>query len=579
MDIIKISIIMAMSAAVFPAKAAESLPMISDAQRNLDRLQKDKQNSFIEQEKQREKAYQANEAVRKGDDTGKIISNGYHFPIKNIIIEGDDIYDDSAQRNAIVARYINTLMGKAEILNLSRELTNFYISKGYVTSQITIAPGSLSDGTLTLKVLWGKVAGFLYNGEQPSWRNKMRQFSALPFVNEKRLTIRDIDQALDNMLRVAPGDKLSIQPAEKSGYSWINHKSAGVFPLSLYLGINNSGTRESGWYQYSVNSSLKNILGLNDTFSWYYAYNDLKAASDSQSVKSFSFNFPLGYWHFDASFYQSQYENVTGGQYGGYLSYGHSKRLSFKTSRMMFRNAEGKTSAYIKVENRSNRNFIFDYPIAISSKDYTQFNTGLNWVGSLAGGWGYMDISMTAGIPWFSAAWKDDADLSGFDLDYKKYNGSISWSKRIAEFFNGRIALDYDLNSGFQFSNDYLVSDAKSSIGDEYTVRGYKDNFSSAERTAWISNTLKLPFVIDFARVNSITPFIGFDMGMARKNCPPSVATCKHDYMTGAGAGIKLSAKDFSTSFTAGWPVKKPVSLEDSHIDDYTLYFSANLGF
>lgn len=579
MDIKKIVLMMAVSAAVNPIQAAENFPIISDAQRNLDRLQKDKQSHLIEQEKEREKAYQANEAEKRSAESVKHISQGHRFNIKQIIIEGDGLYDNSPQRNAIVARYIDTQMGAAEILNLTRELTNFYISKGYVTSQVTIVPGSLRDGTLVFKVLWGKIAGFQYNNADPDWRDKLRLFSALPFAEGKRLNMMDIDQALDNLLRVAPYDKLSIQPATENGYSLINHQSAGVFPLALALGVNNSGSRASGWYQYTVNTSLKNILGLNDTFSGYYAYNDLNMPSDSQSVKSFSFNFPLGYWSFDASFYQSQYEKLIGGQYGGYLSYGHAKRLSFKTSRMLFRNAKGKTSAYVKVEKRNNRNFIANNAIAISSKDYSQINSGVNWVGSIANGWGYIDISMTAGIPWFGVPWKDDRDLAGFDLDYKKYNAALSWSTRLADYFNGRLALDYDFNSGFQFSNDVLVSDAKSSIGDEYTVRGFKESFVSAERTAWISNTLKLPITINYARLNSITPFIGFDIGMARKNCPPAVNTCVHDYLTGAAAGIRLAAKDFSTAFTAGWPVKKPASLKDTAIDNYTLYFSANIGF
>lgn len=564
---------------VFPVNAMDGFPVISDAQRNLDRLQKDEQNIFIEQEKEREKRYQANEAERKLKDTEKLASTGIRFAIKKIIIEDDKRYNDSPQRNAIIARYINTLMGEEDILQLTRELSNFYISKGYVTSQVTIVPGSLSEGTLVLKVLWGKIAGFLYNDAKPSWRDKMRQFSAIPFSHEKRLTIMDIDQGLDNLLHVAPNDRLSIQPAEKNGYSFINHQSEGVFPLSVYLGVNNSGSRDAGWYQYSVNTSLKNVIGLNDTFTYYYAYNDLKAKSDSQSVNSFSFNFPLGYWKFDASFYQSQYEKLTGGQYGGYLSEGDSKRASFKISRMLFRNAGGKTSAYAKVEKRSNKNFISHYPIAISSKDYTQFNSGVNWVGSIANGWAYIDISMTAGIPWFSSAWKDDEDLTGFDLDYKKYNGAINWSKRLGEFLGGRVGLDYDFNGGFQFSNNVMVSNAKSSIGDEYTVRGYKESFISAERTGWISNTVKLPIIINYARLNSITPFVGFDMGMARYNCPPSVKSCEHNYMSGAAAGIRLAAKNLSTSFTAGWPVKKPASLQNTHIDNYNVYFSANIGF
>lgn len=270
---------------------------------------------------------------------------------------------------------------------------------------------------------------------------------------------------------------------------------------------------------------------------------------------------------------------MIGGTYGGYTSDGKSERSSFKASRTLFRNAEGKTSGYVKIEKRENKNAIFGYPIAVSSKDYASVNTGINWVGSLLGGWGYIDIGMTAGIPWFSSAWKDDRDLDGFDIDYKKYNGSVTWNKQIASFYEGVLAIEYELNSGFQFTNDRLVSDSKYSLGDEYTVRGFKDMTISADRALYLSNTIKFPLQIRYARIYQISPFTGFDLGMARTNCPVNMDTCERDYMSGATAGVKMTGKDFSTSFTAGWPIKKPASLDGSRIDDYALYFNFDVGF
>lgn len=503
----------------------------------------------------------------------------HQFKIKEILIEDDDKYEFSSERNAIIDTYLNTDMGEQEILNLVRELTNFYISRGYVTTQVTIVPGSLRSEKLILKVLWGSISGFLHNGEEPGWREKTRLFSAMPFATGRRLTISDIDQGLDNLLRVSPGDNLQIMPTETSGYSLINHQGESIFPLSLHAGINNSGSRAAGWHQYYLNTSLRNILGLNDTIGYYYSYNDLNADTDNQSARSISMSIPLGYWSFDTSYYKSKYNKVIGGNFGGYGSDGKSERLSLKVSRTLYRNANGKFTGYVKAEKRSNENNIFGFPIAISSKDFSSLNTGMTWVGGMAGGWAYFDLSMTAGVPWFNSAWKEDRDLAGFDLDYKKYNGMLSWSKRLASSQSGRLSVDYEINSGFQYSNDVLVSDARYNIGDEFTIRGFKDDVVSAERAMWVSNTIKLPLIIQYARVNQIAPFTGFDIGMARRNCPGAANNCERDYMSGAAVGFKMNGKDFSGALTSAWPVKKPASLSNRKVDNQTIYFNLDVGF
>lgn len=559
--------------------AAEQPIIAPEAQRNLDRLERQQKQEQIFDEKSREKRIQWDNDSDKTLPQTKKQTSLHRFFIKEIQVENDDQYASSSDRNKIISAYLNTEMGEQEVLALVKELTNFYISRGYVTTQVTIVPGSLRSQKLILKVLWGKIAGITYNGKPPSLRERMRMFSAIPFASDRTLNISDIDQGLDNLFRVSSDDKLKIEPTETSGYSIMNHTSEGVFPLSLHTGVNNSGYRDSGWYQYYINTTIRNILGVNDTFSYYYAYNDLDAKTDNQYAKNFSFNLPLGYWSFDTSYYQSKYKKVIGGNYGGYISNGNSERLSLKIGRVLHRDANGKFTSYIKIEKRKNKNDILGFPIAISSKDYSNVSAGLSWVGGVADGWGYIDINMTAGVPWFNSSWKQDHDLNGYDLDYKKYNGVISWSRRLATSNLGRLSLDYEMNSGFQYTNDVLVSDAKYTIGDEYSVRGYKENIVSAERALWIAHTIKVPVQINYARIYQISPFAGFDIGIARHNCPPSVEQCDHDYMSGAATGIKMSGKDFSTSFTAAWPVRKPASLKNMHVDNHTYYFNFDIGF
>jgi len=550
----------------------------NEASRNIDLLEKQRMQEEVEEEKKQEKIIYNNSKddflINKSHSKSDV-----KFKIKKINIENDNIFDLSSQRNKIIESYIDTDMGYAEVIKLITELTNFYIAKGYITTQATIVPGSLKNGELDIRILWGTLLGFEKNGAAPDWREKIRLFSAMPFAKNKLLTISDIDQALDNLMRVSPLDRLQIMPTDQTGMSNINHISRSIFPLSIHAGMNNSGYKESGWGQYYLSSSLKNMIGINDVLNYYYSYNDLNAKKDKQSSRSISYSFPIGYWTADLSYYKSQYNKIIGAMYnGGYKSDGSSERYSLKLSRLIFRNSNGKITSYLKTEHRKNNNNIMNIPITVSSKNYSSITGGLTWVGPFYNGWGYSDLSVTAGRPWFNATWKKDPDLKGFDIDYKKINGVINWSKTIFELIPNRLSIDYDFNGAFQYTTDSLVSEAKYTIGDEYTVRGYKESSVSAERAAWVSHTVKIPIIVNYATIYRVSPFIGMDFGMARKNCP-SESTCPKDYMSGAAAGVKLNSKYFNGSFGAGWPMKKPKSLENTKIDNYTVYFNFDLGF
>ncbi|WP_265101145.1 POTRA domain-containing protein, partial [Yersinia proxima] len=85
---------------------------------------------------------------------------------------------------------------------------------------------------LTLQVLWGKIASFSVEGETPSFSDKTRLFSAMPFSQGKKLNISDIDQGLDNLLRVSKTARLEIIPSEESSYSVLDLKNSDYFPIS-----------------------------------------------------------------------------------------------------------------------------------------------------------------------------------------------------------------------------------------------------------------------------------------------------------------------------------------------------------
>lgn len=573
----QVKYLMVLLSLISTAYASDMMPALKNKQ-DLDRLERQNNQTAIEEAKQAEKLYQQQRIQKEEHGFSSLpADSSVKFKIDKIVILDDDRFDASPERQKIIEDYQGKELGRAEIFAIIKELTDFYISRGYVTSMVGIEPGNIKQGVLTLRVLWGKIDAFKVNDNEPTFRQKTRLFSAFPFAKGKVLNMQDVDQAVENLMRVSSGDNLQIKPSINDAQSDLNLILNPSFPVSLSAGINNSGSESEGWQQYYSSATFKNIAGLNDIFNAYYSWNNLNNHDDEKKAWSLSYSVPLGYWTLDLSGYYSNYDQTIDGGYGNYSSEGNSERKSLRISRMMTRNATGKTSFWAKVEKRENYSAFEHKQIDVSSKNYTNISSGITYIGSLMGGWFYGDLGVMTGTPWFGAAWKNDRDLDGFDLNYIKYNGMASWTRPLFQF--GRLSGSYELNTGFQYSPDVLVSDAKATLGDEFTVRGFKDDALQVDSGAWIGNTLNLPFNINFAGVSQLIPFMGYDFGFARDNCPEGVDTCDTQFMMGAAVGIKTTGSYFSSSLSSGWPVRKPNSMSNREIDNTVVYYKMDVNF
>lgn len=552
---------------------------MSDSTRELDRIIRERALENVDKEKWINNQIMNNnkDIVDEDSLSDSEIASGRKFFIKEILIDNDDKYVKSKQRNAIIQKFENKELGKGEILELVKELTDFYIGKGYSTTLLTIKEGNLNSQKITLKVLWGKVNNVLIEDKDPTLSQKMRISDAFPFYKDKVLNVSDIDQALDNLLRVSYATKIKIIPDGNEGYSNLNFEGLEYDFFNLGLKLNNSGRKESGWNQYSGTMKFNNFIGFNDILNFYYGYNDLKQKSDSQKSWSVSYSIPVGYWSFDTSYYHSEYKKLIGLDFGGYSSDGNSQRYSNRINRVLFRNNNHKLSVYTSIDVKNNLNRIYEKVIDVSSKNYTDITLGINDVTTIWDGGAYWDLSSTKGTPWFGSAWVNDPDLKGFDIDFHKFNGLLSWSKKIHQF--DRLSVNYDLTTSFQYSKDILVSAQNISIGDEYSVRGFKEDSISGNNGGYISNTVKFPVYINKFSGMSIVPFAGYDLGYVKNNCSKDVRNCSGEFISGGSVGLRLNQQYLSSSLSAGWPVTKPKSLRNREVDNLAVYYRLGLNF
>ncbi|HHD2920085.1 POTRA domain-containing protein [Enterobacter kobei] len=127
---------------------AAILPSVQNKQ-ELDRLERQSNQYLIEEAKRTEALLQQQRAIRGEDaETGLPANSSWKFNVTRIEILDDHLFDGSPQREEIVQRYLGKDLGKSDIFTLVKELTDFYISRGYATTLISIDPGNIKSGTL-----------------------------------------------------------------------------------------------------------------------------------------------------------------------------------------------------------------------------------------------------------------------------------------------------------------------------------------------------------------------------------------------------------------------------------------------
>ncbi|MCM7877162.1 hypothetical protein M8T10_15620 [Enterobacter kobei] len=84
---------------------------------------------------------------------------------------------------------------------------------------------------------------------------------------------------------------------------------------------------------------------------------------------------------------------------------------------------------------------------------------------------------------------------------------------------------------------------------------------------------------IGLAGIYQLTPYIGYDVGFTKDNCPKGVNVCDSQFMMGASVGVKATGSHFSSYVMAGWPVKKPDSMEEETVDNTVVYYKTEINF
>jgi len=532
------------------ALSAMAAPL-SPADRGLIRQE---QQDILRQSQQQRDDLQRSFSPRPVDDSHSEKDNGPCFNIHKIYINNATLLSDKKQHE-ITQYHLNQCVGMNRIAEITRQISDWYIHQGYITSRAFISEQDLSQGELHISVLEGRLEKITLEGGSSS-----QLTMAFPGLEGGILNLRDIEQGMEqiNRLRSNPV-QIDILPGKKSGYSIVNLTATPESLLSASLSFDNSGQKSTGTGQLSGSLTAGNVLGMAD--KWFVSggrSSDGATSHDAQNVQA-GLSIPHGYNLVDYSYSWSNYLSTIDNNGFGWASTGDSVTHRLTASRVLFRNGDIKTGASVGLTHQISNNYLNDVLLDSSSRKLSSLLFGLNHTQKIFGGVATLNPTFSHGVSWLGAeddsGKHDDMPKAGF----KKWN------------LNGSFQLPVANNLGWltsfygQWSPDRLYGSERLTLGGESSVRGFKEQYLSGDKGGYWRNELNYT-LFTLPLIGQVSSVVALDGGWLQKDPKDPWAS---GTLWGAAAGLSAANRYYSSQLTVGTPVKYPDWLAPDHLTIY----------
>ncbi|VVE03405.1 Hemolysin transporter protein ShlB [Pandoraea horticolens] len=453
-----------------------------------------------------------------------------------------------------LAHHRGQCLGRQGIATITAGLTREILARGYVTTRVLVPEQDLTTGELKLTLIPGIIRDIRFADplQYGTWR------TAFPTTAGEMLELRDLEQGLEQMKRVASQDvTMQIVSTEAPGESDVVIDVNRAKRWSVVASIDNSGARDTGKLQGGLALGIDNPLGLNDILN-IGASHDLAFADKRFGSNGWNafYSIPWGYWTATLSAYANRYNQKIAGVNDTFKTRGQSQNVDLKLSRVLQRSQSHVLSAQVRLGKRFGRSYLEDAEIDQQYRNNTFVEFGIvdrHYIGA-----GQLDGSLmyrqsVAGL----GAAQDNAVPGTPTYRFKMAVLDANLSLPL-----GQLPLRYVTTFHGQFTNDVLHYIDDLSIGSRYTVRGFDGESSlAAEKGFYWRNELQW-----MLGTSGISLFAGVDYGRVSG---PNAAYLAGTQLAGAVIGLRGNAKlpfgFVAGEVFAGTPVYKPKTFQTAH--------------
>ncbi|MFC0401743.1 ShlB/FhaC/HecB family hemolysin secretion/activation protein [Paraburkholderia rhizosphaerae] len=456
--------------------------------------------------------------------------------------------------------YRGRCIGKQGFDILTKGVQQAILSRGYVTTRVLLPEQDVSTGTLTLALVPGVVRHLQFADTADGSRIRGTWKSAFPARDGDLLNLRDLEQGLEQMKRVASQDvDMKIQPTTAPGESDVLIAVKRTKPWSVVASIDNSGTRATGKLQGNLGVGLDNPLGINDVLA-LGATQDLEFGDKGLGTHGFngSYSVPWGYWTATLSGNSNTYYQQIAGVNQTFVSSGNSQTAALRLARVLSRGQSDVFGVEFQLSKRFGESFIDDTSIEAQKRNNTFIEAGLTDRHYFGAAQFDGTLAYRQGVGGLGATPDPFPDGPTYRYHMAVLDANLSAPFKIANQNFRYVATVHG-----QFTNDTLFFIDDLTIGSRYTVRGFDgENLLGAEKGFYWRNELQYSI-----GQTGQALFAGVDYGRV---FGPNTEFLAGTQLVGAVIGVRGSVPSrfagFGYEVFAGTPIYKPAGFPTARV-------------
>ncbi|KST69495.1 ShlB/FhaC/HecB family hemolysin secretion/activation protein [Mastigocoleus testarum] len=488
--------------------------------------------------------------------------------VKQFVITGSTAFKQK-DFDKIITPYLNRPLTIAELFKVRSEITNLYISKGYITSGAFIPPQKFKDGVVEIKVIEGKLEDIKVRGNQKLKRSYIR--SRLARSTKKPLNREKLLKALQ-LLQINPlieniSAKLSAGTRPGESLLEIEIRETNTFQTSLIL--DNARSPSVGTFRRQIQVGDTNLLGYGDSISGSYKNTDGSNSFD------FHYKLPINPRNGTISLNYGISENKVIEEPFNILDIQSDSRyyeVSFRQP--IVEKTQQELGLGITLSRReSEARFLDDeVPFQASGADaegktkVSAIRFFQDWTSRDRKQVFALRSQFSIGVDWLNSTINETSP----DSNFYAWRGQMQWVRLLAK---DTLLL---LRGDMQFADRPLVPFEQFGLGGQESIRGYRQDALLKDNGIFASAEVRIP-IFRFSRNRSllqVAPFIDFGTAWNRSGRESTSSNSDPNTLVSAGLGLRLQLEDrLSARFDWGIPLVS-VSGDKDSLQENGLYFS-----
>ena len=493
------------------------------------------------------------------------------FKLKNINITGNTAFP-----TYVLMRLVDFKIGQEVTINdlivSANEITDYYQSKGYISTIAYLPPQKVKDGTIEIKILEGKYGNVTINPgrwERSSYLNK-KYLADNNIKPGEVLNVKDVRKVLTEMTteEYMQGAVSFADNEESEEFSDVTLDVKDRFPLNFDLRYDNQGREAIGTQRGVLYAGLHNVTGHGDTLMGTVAMSSRSIGAGgmySLPIGENDTRLNLGY----------SYSNVRLGkalkQFG---IRGESHDIFLGVSRRLAQGEDYRVYGDITLDLRNTDlsssipaldSVLQDYRTRVLKATITDVKD------DYYGRW-FITGSVAGGIPIDASDHNKARNLSS--NNFVKVNAGVA---RLQVLPHNQLAI---LQVNGQYANRHLWASEAMQVGGISTVRGYDEGFGIGDYGVTASFEYRTPipgfkallpkkleFISDSIQLAGFYDFGWFGNRFSQQN---------GEYLMSAGPGIVLKlTKYISANLYWGIPIGKRMrDYANQEVDSYRFHFT-----